>query len=297
MAKEKNIPANIIAKANGNQKVVDIRESLKPAGVDHYAAMHNGGGIKTEGGFPSILTICLCDYSRGTGENSLTVSHNIEPWLAYQLYEVAKAASFDYVAPPTVEAALVEQHKSAQVSLLSSRSFYQFFTSTLKTLSTGKGLSEAVRVGMEQARNALAAPTNTINAKMTERKVSYKTSSEKVNAYKRGSDGFAPVSLLSITLTPYRDNGEIARYPWTIKITNGEATVQQKPNGATTFLANTIRNKREAFIMLSNNDVFRMMQRATAFISCWENTFCMADIAEGKERAAQQFNLNQSYAE
>lgn len=89
----------VITRAHGKDRVIDFRDSLVAAMPDDYATMHQTGGRKKEGTFPSVIQMVLCDFSKGTGDKSVTVQVNLEPTLCYEWLEVCKQ-SLGQVAIP-----------------------------------------------------------------------------------------------------------------------------------------------------------------------------------------------------
>ena len=71
---------NVITKCNGKDKVVDFRDKLSRSLPDEYAMMHQSGGKKNGGKtFPSVIEMVICDFTKGTGDKSVTCSVNIDP--------------------------------------------------------------------------------------------------------------------------------------------------------------------------------------------------------------------------
>ena len=71
---------NVITKCNGKDKVVDFRDKLSRSLPDEYAMMHQSGGKKNGGkAFPSVIEMVICDFTKGTGDKSVTCSVNIDP--------------------------------------------------------------------------------------------------------------------------------------------------------------------------------------------------------------------------
>lgn len=301
--------SDVIARAHGQNRVIDFRDALEPALPEEYATMHQLGGRKNANSYPSVIRIFICDFSRGKGEHSVTVSANIEPSLCYEWLEVCKANLGQVVLPfyekdpqngkrgggqmvPNAlhgireELSAVHRMTGAFSALLScgiyttrdlvlgkviraSQDFYSGVGAKLKTIrEREKQLAEASRANRD------------VTLKVA-RGIDYTFFQDKVNSYKKGKDGYAPVSRLMVVRSSFRKDGDAAMYPWTVKITTGEAVVAVDANGATTFRANTLRNSNEAYIKLSDRDFFRMMIRVTHFIDVWETAICIPVISNG----------------
>lgn len=310
--------STVITKCNGNDSVIDFRDKLSLSQIDNYATMHQLGGKKNKGTvYPSVIEMVICDYSKGTGDKSVTVSVNFEPSLFYEWYEVCKASLGDYAVPliksvkneddayakpELVPNELCEIKNNSQHSrnvgaalLYESRGFIEILK---KILSGGikVGSTEFYKeIGacIKEKRNILNTPPKESKYLKIARGVEYSYSQDKVNIYKKGSDGYAPVSRVIVNHQPIRSiDGDASKYPWVFKITNGEAAVIDKSSGATTFKTNTLRNVTEASIKVSERDMFRMMTRVTHFINTWENAMCIPLIIQGEKRKAEEFGQN-----
>lgn len=312
MASTKPMISTIIAKTNGKDCVVDFRDRLSLAQPMDYATMHQLGG-KNKDGYPSIIEMVICDFSKGTGANSVTVSANLEPSVLYEWYEICKAtlgeASLAMMKrvwkngskPKKYEVVENELNNLCKAVYMNHR-----ISSTVNTLMNGirtlfrkivkgkivPGSEEKyleLGVCFKEAQNELLKPIECVKHLTFNRGVNYSYTQDKVNIYKQQPDGYAPVSRLTVQHQCFRSkDGDAADYPWFLKILKGEAVVEEKDTGATTFIADTLRNPTEACISVSDRDMFRMMTRVTHYIDCWENAMCIPLIIEGRKQREQE---------
>lgn len=304
-----------ITKVNGKDRVMDFRDQLSLARKDDYAAIHNGGGLDNEG-YPSVIRMTICDYSSGKGDGkSVTVSANIEPTVFDEWFDVCKA-NLGSTAIPLVKQTSKEGGKPWEHDLVANeigclrKNFVALINCTLTGLSgvikvfaglcTGKfkrGSEEEIKAfgaAFKEAQMQLKNATSDLKTLQYKRAVDYNFTQDKVNIYKKGPDGFAPVNRVFVTHQAFRPkDGDMANYPWTLKITNGEARVVEKDTGAMTFDGKTLRNQTEAYIQVSDRDMYRMMRRITGFITIWENANGIPLILEGRARAEEE---RRSYA-
>lgn len=316
--------SDVITKAHGKDKVIDFRNGLVPALPEHYASIHQAGGRKSSGGrktFSSVIKMYLCDFAKGTGDKSVTVSVNLEPSLCYEWLEVCKA-SLGQIALPYYDKVKKQGGSPYDTELrenslgrmrndlitagsgaVSFVTMLQGVVSGLADIVRGKisdkmGACTAAGAAMKKAKGAFSESRNrpAENVLTLARGIDYSYTQDKVNVYKKGKDGYAPVSRLLVTRQTFRTDGSAAMYPWTFKITNGEAVVVERDNGATTFQSNTMRNSSEAFILVSDRDVFRMMLRVTHFIDAWETAYGIPVICNGiqLEEQERQNQINSS---
>ena len=280
----------VIARAHGKDRVIDFRDSLVAAAPEDYATMHQVGGRKNGNSYPSVIQMVLCDFSKGTGDKSVTVQVNLDPTLCYEWLEVCKQ-SLGQVADSLDAAGKAARAFEALVRGAMS------VTANIVRGKANAGSKEAYAgygTAMKNAAASFAPAQNQTPYLKVARGIDYTYTQDKVNVYKKGSDGFAPVSRLSITRQSFRKDGDAATYPWTFKVTNGLAQVVERDNGATTFRSDTLKNTTEVYIMVSDRDMFRMMTRVTHFIDAWENTYCIPVIRNGISQREKENNHNNS---
>lgn len=287
--------SSIIAKANGKDKVIDFRDYLHLANPEDYAMMHGTGGGKHSR--VSVIKLVLCDYTAGTGEKSKTVDANISPSTVSKLLEVCKR-NFGTVVIPNDLAPLVEQRahhadmkKIANMQFGVLRHVIKLCKSLQKAAETknvpGIGvIAGSLATMLEKEKAAVLTPTQLQNGGF----FSYPAHcdithvQDRVHASKQGPDGYAPVQRLTISHQTYRQDGSLSRYPWYINVTNGEALVKVSGSGATSFDPNTLRNTVEAFINVSEEDMFRCLDRVERYIDVWEKLNCIPLAKEGLRR-------------
>lgn len=289
----------IITKTNARDKVIDFRDGLVVAKVDDYAMMHGAGG--KDHAPVSVIKIGICDYTAGTGESSKTVFANITPDVCAQLYEVCKqnlgTMSIDSKFPMFVEqrAANRKMGKFADMGvdiLNKALSIMERVTAAADKGNT-PGFVDIMKVcQMKLAKTQERVMTNDAYSDAAfmamPRHLDFNYTQDRVHNQKKGQDGFAPVQRLVIYHQTFRKDGALSNYPWTVKITNGEARVREQATGATTFEASSLRNTKEAFIQVSDADMFRMMDRINRFISVWEMTFAASLVKEGEAKREEE---------
>lgn len=262
-----------IAKTNGKNKVIDFCDNLILANNENYANMHGMGG---KGHAPnSTIKIRICDYSNGTGDKSINVSANVAPHVIAQLYTVVQS----FMNSTALTLPVISQNgiKTLNSALEMARTLVK---------SGNISANEIISLGKE-----LKAGMSEISTQNTG---TYIYSQDKVNTYaKADENGKFPVNRLVISRDPITHNGEISRYPWRVKITNGVAPVTKSENGATTYNAKSLQVTGGAFINISDADFFRMLYRTTQFINAWENANCLKLILEAQAaRSAEKTNKN-----
>lgn len=303
----------VITRTHGKDRVIDFRDSLAVASPDEYATMHQTGGKKKEGAYPSVIQMVICDFSKGTGEKSVTVQVNLEPTLCYEWLEVCKQslgqvaipyykkASQQRGRPMMVQNTIAEMAHSLSAAGKAAKAIEVLvhgIMSVTASIVRGKvaaGGNEAHASCGTAMKNAMAAftPEKESEPYLTvPRGVDYTYIQDKVNIYKKGSDGFAPVSRLLVSRQSFRKDGDAATYPWAFKVTNGHALVVEKSNGATTFRSDTMKDITEAYVLVSDRDMFRMMTRVTHFIDVWETAYCIPVISSGIQQRAQEYHKN-----
>lgn len=301
--------SKIITSANGKNKVIDFRDGLNLALPEHYATIHQIGGKKNSEGqktYPSVIRIVLCDFTKGTGNASITVSVNVEPSLPYEWLEICKQSLGEIALPfysqngknglqENTLGRMRSQLHCASTGARAVLSLFQGAVNAIADMVTGKtdqdpkGPHKAIGSAVKNAKSVFATTNQPNEAGMKlPRGIDYIHTQDKVNVYKKGQDGYAPVTQLQVTRQTFRSDGSMSMYPWTIKVINGEAVVDERDTGATTFRAKSMRNRKEAFIMLSDRDMFRMMTRITHFVDVWETAYGIPLVAQGMQLLEQE---------
>lgn len=300
----------IIAKTNGKDKVIDFRDCLNLANLEDYAMMHGIGGAKHAR--TSVIQLTICDYTAGKGELSKTVSANISPATCEKLFEVCKrnigTLIIDNNLPPFVEQ---RDHNKKQNKIADMQfEVLQHILKLAKAIS--KSAKEKQIPGVEVIADSLISMLTKSKKRVlapeedTQSPASLEIPchcdinyvQDRVHSNKTGADGYAPVQRLTITHRTYRQDGKLSTYPWMVKVVNGEAFVKVSDIGATTFDTKTLRDTTEAFIMVSDDDMFRCMNSVLHCIGVWENLSCIPLIKEGlKKRQAEYEAYKQSQQE
>ncbi len=265
-----------ITKTNGKGKVIDFRDNLTIANIDDYANMHGTGGKNHAPN--STITCCICNYSKGTGENSVTVRTNINIDAVYALF----TATQRIITENTLKAG--NESTISQSGLNQLKQIYKQLEAAYKASQSTPMTSDAIK----KIGNAYHKALGEIKTGNRAGVADFTYSQDKVDAYKKQNDGTAPVSKISIVHCPIRKDGQVSTYPWFIKITNGYAPVVTQNTGATTYDAKKMQVKAEEYINVNDNDMFRMMLRVVRYIETWENTRCIPLLQNGLQKRAEE---------
>lgn len=287
----------IITKTTGKNKVVDFRDGLVAANRDDYANMHGAGGRKGKAAV-SVIKVYICDYSNGTGVNSRTLHASMSPELCEQLLEVCRQNIGVQVIDPNLEV-LKEQRaishklsKSADMGFGVLNSCVKLLDVIVKAEGEGRGVP-ALAALAAGARNLLAKPRDKamepsspapLAPIQVPRHMDFTYAQDRVHAFGEVKEGdIVPVQRLNIFHQTFRSDGQMGNYPWTVKITNAKAPVHFQATGATTFSSSGMTEKQEAFIQVSDADMYRMMSRVCHFVSVWEHTVAAQVVRGGLE--------------
>lgn len=263
------------------KKAIDFRANLAASGTERFAALHGQGG---KNGRKSTIKVVLCDYSNGTGKgNSHTVDANLSVDTMAKLYEVAKQAILPHNSNNngmTADASvliMLAQAKDAATALYKE-------LSGKETVDKTAALAGVARVG-----KMIAATQAGVKPAATDHGPEYKYSQTRVNTYAMdNATGIAPVSLLSVYRQPLRANGEVARNPWVFKITNGKAKAITTDTGSVNYDRNSFQKEDEVSVMLSDDDMFRMMDACRRYISVWENSL-ISQVLDGLSQLEAEY--------
>lgn len=287
--------SSIIAKAAAKNKFLDFRNNLVPAWTSDYAMVHGIGGGKHAA--RSTIKLYITDYSAGAG-NSTVVSANVGPdFIAYLAVVCEKNAgiadrpngdrpgqgsvgsviaqiragtllpagagpncsSTPVLAVPAELVKRLSQECPPELAML----FLQLQPFALPSDGSGTDYV-AVRQDVVELMASMAAQKKDVANGMD-----FFNRQERVNVYRK-EDGLVPVSVLTIARTGKRKDGSISRMPWSVKIQNFRARPIDQENGTTSYDPKSIQESAEAFVMLSDYDMFRCTYRVTRFIELWE---------------------------
>lgn len=300
----------IIAKTNGKDKVIDFRDCLNLANLEDYAMMHGIGGAKHAR--TSVIQLTICDYTAGKGDLSKTVSANISPATCEKLFEVCKrnigTLIVDNNLPPLAEQ---RDHNKKQNKIADMQ-----FEVLQHVLKLAKAISKSAKEKQVPGVGVIADSLISMLTKSKERVLAQGEDipipafleipchcdinyvQDRVHSSKTGADGYAPVQRLTISHRTYRQDGKPSMYPWTVKVVNGNAFVKVSDIGATTFDSKSLRDTTEAFIVISDDDMFRCMNSVLHYIDVWEKLSCIPLIKQGlQQRKAEYEAYKQSQQE
>ena len=284
-------------------KVVDFRDGLQRADIDHYARLHQPGGRKTAG-YASVIRMVLTEADedkRGGNPThpSNTVRVNLEPHVPAMLLEVCKKTLGEQVlmgGGPVAEAiretSKIDMLCGVLKGLVSGLSKHIVFLAKEQNKSFSReslaDLSHCLREGISACKTSHPLPAGPISVKNG---IRYTYTQDKVDVYS-GKDGVAPVSRLTITREPFKmkdGNCEDSRYPWIIKVINGTAPFRETASGSTTFNGAQLTDITEVYIQVSDADMFRMMNSITHYITVWENAMCIPGVLAGVKKKNERY--------
>lgn len=244
-----------IWKVHGKDKVIDFSSKLTKALPEDFANVHGIGGSN----HAPNSTICatICDSTKGTGDKSVTVKFCIDVEDMPMLYNAAMAARLGQLGAGhgTNAASLQNACEMVRNQLRNWLKIAAYPDNSRpipyeEIASAGKMLTDAL--------SAVGSGSPVVFPPYTKQKNNpYTTTKIKGISY-------APVSQINISFDPSR------RYPWTIQISNFDAPIKQRSNGATTHNAKDAINKKDAFINLSMDDFCASMVAIERFVRLWE---------------------------
>lgn len=256
---------SIIAKANGNKKVIDFRDKLVAAKQDDYAQMHGVGGKNHSPN--STIQCMICDYSKGTGDKSVSVKTNINVDTVYYIYENVRKVLFKNENDSELTITAMGQSKMREAYKMLKEYKEKGIASEDKINTVLTLITEAGK----EIRNGLSGEYD------------FTYTQDKVDIYKKTADGKAPVTKLTISHQPLY-NGKKSNYPWFIKITNGIAPIKEQDGGTVSYIGAQLQKTGEAFINVSDADIFRMISRVIRYIETWENAIVLPNIISGLQK-------------
>lgn len=258
------------------KKAIDFNDHLVSSTFSDYANVHGCGGSNHAPN--STIGVVICDSTKGTGNNSVTVKYRIEARDIAILHQAAVHARLGLLKPDI----------SQQTDYLNS---IDNLLNRWKMIQPNADGSRTVPrkdlIAMDQiVKNALV----TINATPGIPVFSY--TREKNNPYAADASGYVPVSKIIINYSPISKDGTPSRYPWYICISNFSAPLIRKQNGATTHNSKAAKNFQTAFVNLSADDFASVMESISSYIQLWEMSRSLPIIQKALRYIDQMHNQN-----
>lgn len=127
---------------------------------------------------------------------------------------------------------------------------------------------------------------NQLVEKLSMRNIDYEWKQQRIHDMKKDRSGLAPVQTLTIKRQCMTKNGEAQRNPWIISIENGLARSEKTSTGGTKIDGKSYKKTSYAFIMLSEEDMYKLFWKVDRYIQLWELSFAIPVIKEGKKELA-----------
>lgn len=282
MANMTNSISPIITRADAKDKLIDFRDNLSKSGIGEYAMMHSIGGAKRS--FKSTIKCSICDYSAGKGEgNSTTVYANFDIDSIYYLYNYIKLL----MGPSTATSQSDSMIDTSKLNDAINRLIKVYNNLKVQNVVDSAMTDEIVNIG--QTLRKFEAQVKSHSSAINPGEPDFSYSQERVDVYKVDTKtGIAPVTVVSVTRTGTRKNGEKSRMPWCFKISNGSAPTKRMPNGTTSYEGAKFKVEKACFINVSDKDMFRMMTRIVRYIEVWEDTVCIPIINQALIQKEQE---------
>lgn len=102
-------------------------------------------------------------------------------------------------------------------------------------------------------------------------------------------NGFCIARKLYITRTSKMPNGELKKYPWRIKISNGKGKKVIKENGSAYLDGKSYVEEKEVSILLTDYDMFELLDEVVSVIRVWEDTYGPGHEKANKELVSEMY--------
>lgn len=100
--------------------------------------------------------------------------------------------------------------------------------------------------------------------------------------------GYSTAQQFSISRHAKDSNGRIMNNPWSIQIANGKGLKAINKNGGAYMTANSFVVEKNAFIQLTDMDLYTLFKRADSYIKNWEAWVAPSIISNGKQALTRQ---------
>jgi len=119
-------------------------------------------------------------------------------------------------------------------------------------------------------------------------------SQQKIIAVKKDKDGRAPVTKLEIGRADKDRNGNERKLKWFVKITNGSGIPMETATGGIQCKQGSFTREKEAYINLSDEDMYKALFEVDNFIRLWEMANAIPVIKAAQKKIAEVYQSKKS---
>lgn len=291
MANENNI-SDVIVRCAAKGKFLEFSNALTLAYKEDYANIQGIGGsghARTSGITAAITAWQVDQLGRKIPNTQSTFVKAIVPCYVFdQVLTVCRNNVGDRETGVGFVMSAIDSIANALGT------FFGEGVNACARIVTGKGANQSGPIGDfgTAFKNARAAAAQRGPAQFIRPFENYAYHQDRVNKYNVDpKDGFVSVSTLEIVRAEFGGGGEKRKLPWTVKVQNFWAAPNEKANGTTAYVANSIRDKKEASISISDDAMYEAAFKVMRFVDLWENTLgsqLLITAMREKEAARQQ---------
>lgn len=110
----------------------------------------------------------------------------------------------------------------------------------------------------------------------------------KIIAVNADENGLAPVNKFEIVRASMDKNGEVRRYPWFLRITNGVGVPAKTQTGGVMCKKGSFVKKDEVYLNLGDEDIFKLFYSVSRYIELWEYMNVIPVMKKAREKMAPQ---------
>lgn len=247
--------SNKITKYQTGKGLIEFTDKLNLAKPDKASNIHVG---KTKDGYLSVIGMLISDYSKGTGENTVSTNFNLSPAVVRYL----RHAAAQFVSGIKSNSVIAEECNTISNRLAKMYNTFMDKNPNDKIMFAAANALSEISQKIQQI--------GTMSGEVDTREFSYQ--SNKIFETENGTK----VTLLTISRNPImksQKGTEVSKLPWTISISNGTGEAGKTNVGGTYLKAGTYKEAARASIKLSDFDMFELFDTVKRYIEVWENTF------------------------
>jgi len=113
---------------------------------------------------------------------------------------------------------------------------------------------------------------------------------QKIIAAKKGEDGRAPVTKLEIIRSEKDSKGNERKLKWFVRVTNGTGIPSESATGGIQCKAGSFVKDKDAYINLSDEDMFKALYEVDVFIKLWEMANAIPVIKAAQQKIAEIYH-------
>lgn len=102
------------------------------------------------------------------------------------------------------------------------------------------------------------------------------------------ANGYSTAQQFYISRHSFDKQGQPMKSPWYVQIANGKGIKMQNKQGGSYMKSGSFQSQKNAFIQLTDMDLYKLLKRADGYITRWESCIAPSLITNGRQALVSQ---------